>query len=142
MPAQTGTDPIVKEIRIAATPETVFEFFTEPAQMTRWLCSDATVDLRVGGVYDQTHQADDGQLYHLRSKFIEISPPRRLVFSWMFDKPFEGSDTVDSSVEVTFEPDGDGTLVRLVHHNVPEPARADHEGGWTTLLDRLRTVLG
>jgi uncharacterized protein YndB with AHSA1/START domain len=142
MNTQTGTEPIVKEIRIAATPETVFEFFTEPAQMTRWLCSEATVDLRVGGVYHQTHKADDGKLYHLRSKFIEITPPRRLVFTWMFDKLAHGVEWVESSVEVTFEPDGDGTLVRLVHHNVPEPLHADHSRGWTTLLERLHGVLG
>lgn len=35
----TSTDVVVKEIRIDARPETVFEFFTDPEKMTRWKAS-------------------------------------------------------------------------------------------------------
>jgi hypothetical protein len=43
-------------------------------------------------------------------------------------------------VEVTLEPDGDGTLVRLVHRDVPQGLWDDHNGGWTTLFGRLATL--
>lgn len=52
-----GTEPIVKEIRIDASSETVFAFFTEPEKLTRWLCDETTVDPRPGGVNHQTHRA-------------------------------------------------------------------------------------
>ena len=35
---------MVKEIHIDAAPEDVFPYFTEPAELTRWLCSEATTD--------------------------------------------------------------------------------------------------
>jgi uncharacterized protein YndB with AHSA1/START domain len=40
----------MKEVRIGASPETVFAFFTDPEKLTRWLYDGATVDPRPGGV--------------------------------------------------------------------------------------------
>jgi uncharacterized protein YndB with AHSA1/START domain len=45
-----------------------------------------------------------------------------------------------TTVEMTLEPDGDGTLVRLVHRELRASERADTEAGWTKLLDRLAVV--
>ena len=84
MPASIGTDPIVKEVRVQASPETVWGFFTEPEKMTRWLCTAATVDPRPGGVNNMTHTSDDGVDYHLESRFVEVEPPHRLLFTWKF----------------------------------------------------------
>ena len=141
MRTSIGTDPIVKEIRIEARPETVFAFFTEPEKMTRWLCSAATVDLHPGGVYDQTHTSDAGVDYHLESRFVEVEPPHRLLFTWKFATGTPEERAVTSTVEVTFEPDGDGTFVRLVHRDVPEGLHADHDAGWSALFGRLERLL-
>ena len=129
-----GTEPIVVERDIAASPETVFEFFTDPEKATRWLCIEATIDPRPGGVYLQTHPGNDGRMYHQQGKFVEVSPPGRLVFTWSFDD-------VESLVEVTLEPTDDGTRLRLVHSGLPEFALKDHESGWNELLDRLVGLL-
>ena len=48
----------MKEVRIKASPETVFAFFTDPVKFTRWLCDRATVDSRPGGINHQTHPGD------------------------------------------------------------------------------------
>lgn len=40
-------------------------------------------------------------------------------------------------VEVTLEPEGDGTLVRLRHFDLPEQAREMHGQGWELYLGRL-----
>ncbi|MBI3455682.1 MAG: DUF4242 domain-containing protein [Candidatus Rokubacteria bacterium] len=37
-------NPVECEVRIAARPETVFAFFTDPAKMTRWKGLRATLD--------------------------------------------------------------------------------------------------
>jgi hypothetical protein len=72
------------EVRIAARPDTVFPYFTDPALMTQWMGVRATLDPRPGGAFD-----------------------------------------------------GDGTLVRLVHRDLPEPSQAPHNHGWTHYLARL-----
>jgi uncharacterized protein YndB with AHSA1/START domain len=136
-----GTEPVVKEIHIDAKPETVFAFFVEPDKMTRWLCREATVDPRPGGINHQTHpvgyeHADRD--YYMRGEFVEVSPPSRVVFTWGFvDSP---TPPGSSTVEVTLEPDGDGTLLRFVHRDVHESERADYEKGWTRPLGRLADV--
>ena len=38
---------------------------------------------------------------------------------------------------MTLTPDGDGTLVRLRHLDLPEESRATHSEGWDLYLARL-----
>jgi len=45
------TAAIQREIRIAARPETVFAFLTDPAKMVRWKGKEATLEPRPGGIY-------------------------------------------------------------------------------------------
>ena len=42
-----------------------------------------------------------------------------------------------TAVEVSFTPDGDGTLVRLTHCRLPDRAVAFHRAGWEHYLARL-----
>jgi len=39
------------EVRIEARPETVFEFFVDPDETSRWKGSSAELDPRPGGTY-------------------------------------------------------------------------------------------
>src|SRR5680860_143821 len=45
------TDTLEREIRIRATPETVFSFLVDPMRMVEWFGTAATLDPRPGGVY-------------------------------------------------------------------------------------------
>jgi uncharacterized protein YndB with AHSA1/START domain len=137
MTEAVGTEPIVKEIRIEASPETVFGFFTEPDKLTRWLAAEATTDPRPGGINHQTHLPPDGTPYYLRGEFVEVTPPLRVVFTWGFDNADYGLPPGASTVEVTLEPDGEGTRLRLVHSGLPEDKRADHDAGWAGMLEQL-----
>jgi uncharacterized protein YndB with AHSA1/START domain len=130
------TDPIVKEVRIDAAPDTVFAFFTEPDKITRWLAEEATLDPRPGGINQQTHRDNDGKRYTMRGEFIEVARPSRVVFTWGFENSSVGVEPGASTVEVTLRPDGDGTLLRLVHRDLPA-AREGHDAGWDTMLERL-----
>jgi len=40
-------------------------------------------------------------------------------------------------VDVTLEPDGEGTLVTLVHRGLPDTEREGYDGGWQGLLEKL-----
>ena len=42
---------VEREVRIAARPETVFEFFTDPDKMVLWKGREADLDPQPGGIY-------------------------------------------------------------------------------------------
>jgi uncharacterized protein YndB with AHSA1/START domain len=134
---ETETAVVEREVRIRAQPETIFPFFTDPALMVRWQGSAVTLDPRPGGVYRV--QINDEHI--ARGQFIEVAPPHRLVFSW----GWEGQDTQvppgSSTVEVTLTPDGEHTIVRLLHRDLPsEESSQSHAVGWEHYLERLEIV--
>ncbi len=136
MPA-TGTDAIVREVRIAARPETVFPFLTDPEKMCRWMGVAATLDPRPGGVF----RCDVTGKNVARGEFVEVVPTSRVVFTW----GWEGGEAVPpgaSTVEIALEPDGDGTIVRLTHRGLPAGSLAAHTEGWNHYLQRLVTAAG
>jgi uncharacterized protein YndB with AHSA1/START domain len=131
------TEAIEREVRIDASPETVFDFFTDPAKMVRWKGVTAILDPRPGGVYRVQMNEQAVAL----GEYVVVDPPNRLVFTW----GWEGGDAVtppgSSTVEVTFVPDGDGTLVRLVHTGLPSPESVEAHGhGWDEYMPRLAIV--
>ena len=73
-------DPDVLEVsvHIQARPETVFPYFTDPARYVLWMGSQAVLEPRPGGVYRVT--MSNGVV--TSGEFLEVDPPRRLVFSW------------------------------------------------------------
>ena len=109
--AQIETDAVVREIHIEASPETVFPFFTDPSLMTRWMGRSATLDPRPGGalVVEVLEHAV------ARGEYVEVTPPRRVVFTWGWEGQEHPPPPGESTVEIDLEPDGSGTLVRLTH---------------------------
>lgn len=135
------TRPIVKEITIGASPETVFGFFTEPDKLTRWLCTEATVDPRPGGICHQTHWADDGSgPFYMRGEYTEVSPPSRVVFTWGWEGTEFNTQPGSTTVEVTLEAEDDGTRLTLVHSGLAEAARDGHDSGWVHKLEKLASA--
>ena len=124
------------EVRIAARPETVFEFFTDPEKMVLWKGRLADLDPQPGGIY----RVEMGERVVARGEYVEVDAPSRVVFTWGWEGQESGPHAVppgSSRVEVTVEPDGEGTLVRLRHLDLPEEARQIHGEGWDLYLSRL-----
>ncbi len=130
------TNVITREIRIAARPETIFSFFTDPAKMARWKGRQATLDPRPGGVY----RVDINGTYVARGEFVEIVPYRRIVFTWGWEGENPLPPPGTSTVEVVLIPDGDSTIVRLTHRDLPADALDSHTHGWEHYLARLALV--
>jgi uncharacterized protein YndB with AHSA1/START domain len=124
---------IVREVRIGAPPHEVFPFFTDPDKMILWKAIEATLDPRPGGLFRIDVTGHDVAL----GQYVEIDPPRRVVFTFGWES--EGSPVPPGSttVEITLVPDGEGTLVRLVHSGVPDEIRAGSSEGWDHYLARL-----
>jgi uncharacterized protein YndB with AHSA1/START domain len=132
-PAAPSGD-IVREVRIAAPPEAVFAFFTDPDRYARWKGRSADLDPRPGGVY----RVDIDGTNVVRGEFVEVDPARRVVFTWGWEGgPLSPGAT---TVEVELTPDGDGTLLRLTHRGLPEEAKGEHAAGWDHFLPRLVVV--
>jgi uncharacterized protein YndB with AHSA1/START domain len=157
MPATpAGTSALEHEVRIAARPETVFSYFTDPGRIVRWMGSDATLDPRPGGVFRLVFRPNLEVFEYLAStegvseevaprytenavlgEFVEVEPPNRIVFTWGYERELFAMPPQASSVEVSLTPDGDDTVVRLVHRRLPENSITFHRGGWDHYLPRL-----
>jgi uncharacterized protein YndB with AHSA1/START domain len=129
-----AAEPLVaREVRIAAPPETVWQYFVDPEKLARWIGTSLSLDLRPGG---QIKLLVAGQ--HLSGgTYLEIDPPRRLVYTMGWDEPNHPIPPGSTRVEIDLTPDGDGTLLQFRHLGLPADAIDDHDGGWKHYLDRL-----
>jgi uncharacterized protein YndB with AHSA1/START domain len=129
----TAPPDIVREVVIAAPPDEVFPYFTDPEKMIVWKAVEATLDPRPGGVFRIDVTGRDVA----RGEYVEIDPPRRVVFTFGWESAGSPVPPGSTTVEITLLPDGDGTRVRLVHSGVPDGIRARSTEGWDHYLSRL-----
>ena len=124
---------IEREVRVAARPETVFAFWTDPERMARWMGRDIRLDPRPGGALRIDYNGSD----IVSGRFVEVDPPTRIVLTWGWEAPGDPTPPGASTVEVDFVADGDGTLVRLRHTGLVEEAVSGHAEGWDQFLPSL-----
>ena len=124
---------IEREVRVAARPETVFAFWTDPERMARWMGRDIRLDPRPGGALRIDYNGSD----IVSGRFVEVDPPTRIVLTWGWEAPGDPTPPGASTVEVDFVPDGDSTLVRLRHTGLVEEAVSGHAEGWDQFLPSL-----
>jgi uncharacterized protein YndB with AHSA1/START domain len=135
---ETTTETSVeREIAIAASPETVWEFLVDPEKAVLWMGQTASLDPRPGGEYRvgviPGHTAS--------GEFVELDPPHRLVFTWGWEPGPDGPNPVapgSSTIEIELVATGDGTTLHFVHRDLPTQAAAESHGhGWDHYLERL-----
>jgi len=136
MDAPRVTELIEYEVRIAARPETVFAYFTDPARMVEWMGTEATLDPRPGGVCRIDVTGDAVMI----GEFVEVETPHRLVLSWGWERAWFETPRRSTVVEVSFTPDGEDTILRLSHGRLPAVAVDFHRNGWEHFLERLAEV--
>ncbi|MGH2663595.1 MAG: SRPBCC family protein [Actinomycetota bacterium] len=66
------------EIRIPTCPEIAFSFFVDPEKYPSWQGVRAELDPQPGGIYRVEMETGDVA----RGEYLEVDPPRRLVFTW------------------------------------------------------------
>ena len=107
------TPTVTEELLIEASPETIFEFFTQPELMARWMGSSVQLEPVAGGLFAT---AIGGNF--VRGEFIEVAPFERIVFTW----GWIGSSVVppgSTVVTFTFNPNEEGhTLLRMTHEGL------------------------
>lgn len=124
---------------LPAPVDLVFQAWTDPYLLSCWFApadgipTKAEVDLRVGGRYriEMGRRTAAGE-------YLEITPPTRLVFTWVW----LGEDEHETVVTAEFTPLGKETLLSLTHDRLPEEVDCmGFEAGWEANLARLVRLL-
>jgi uncharacterized protein YndB with AHSA1/START domain len=110
-----------------ASAEDVFDAWTSPEVMRRWLHAGpdwdtpvAEVDLRVGGAVRIVMRRPDGRTAGARGEYTVIDRPHRLVMTWTFDD----APSNQQLVELAFS-----------------ERRQSQNEGWRLCLDELERLL-
>ena len=131
-----------------APAESVFNAWLSPRMLrlwwpsgTGWATPIAEVDPRVGGRLRLVMRAPDGEEFGGSGEYLEITPPKRLVFTWTWDgHPGHGGAQV---VEVDLEQRADETTrVVLTNRGLrDEESKRSHRAGWEASFDNLDRAL-
>ncbi|HEX8235025.1 MAG TPA: SRPBCC domain-containing protein [Abditibacteriaceae bacterium] len=144
-------EPTIVISRVFDAPRSlVFEAWTKPEHVRRWWgCRASTlaiceVDLREGGAYRYVMQMPDGSEYPFKGVYREITAPRRLVHTQIFD--VEPYSQYEMLVTVTFdEQDGKTTVTETILHSSVEARDGHLASGMATgvgeTLSRLEELL-
>lgn len=135
---------------LPATPEEVFDAYTDAEQQTIWFgildqepgVVEIEVDLRVGGTQTAVWGPNPDTLFREVQTFLEVDRPRRLVTESTGTSP-DGS-TLTTRIEVTFEAATGGTLMTVFQTGFPTDDVRDFfadevmPGAWTRIEEFLK----
>jgi uncharacterized protein YndB with AHSA1/START domain len=130
-----------------ASAERVFRAWTQPAALREWWCppgwiaGDVEIDLRVGGLYRIVMRRCDGaREIAVRGRFLEIRPPNRLAFTWLWEGAFgTGPET---KIVLELRQVAEITELVLRHEDFADAdARQQHWSGWLIACGRLDRFL-
>lgn len=129
---------VEREIRVEASPEVVYGYFTQPDLMTRWMGVSAKLEPEPGGlVYVDLNGANVA-----RGSYLELTPHERIVFTWGWDEAGHEVPAGSTTVTVTLTPEGDATIVQLRHSGLTGVWVERHAEGWDHYMARLGVAGG
>jgi uncharacterized protein YndB with AHSA1/START domain len=139
-------DAVRCEMFIAAPPARVFQAITDPRQMLQWWgqkemyrTTKCETDVRVNGKWISTGVNATGETFQVSGEYLEVDPPRLLVYTWI--ATWTGS--LKTTVRWELEPHNQGTIVKLQHHGFASQADAakSHGEGWQRVLSWIQAFL-
>ena len=133
------THQIQLKRKIAATPDEVYEAWTDAASLSQWMVpivggrTEAQADARVGGALRIKMYGLSSQ-HEQPAEYLRLERPRLVEFSWVADPA-----APRSIVTVELKPIGKThTELTLTHRLLPnETAAESHQRGWDSGLDGL-----
>ena len=141
---------------IAASRESLYRCWTEPALMTQWFApkpwsvTHAEADVRPGGVNLVVMRGPDGQEFPNPSVYLEVVPHSRIVATDAYTRAWEPSAKPFMTLILTFEDIGGGITrytARARHWSTADREAHEKMGfheGWgicTTQLAELAATL-
>ena len=136
---------------IAASCESLYRCWTEPALIVRWFTPPpwktiaAEIDVRPGGANLITMQGPDGSLMPNAGQYLEVLPDRRLVFTDAFVGDWVPSAKPFFTCVLTFDDEAGQTryTARARHWNAEDCAAHEKMGfhtGWGIATDQLAAL--
>jgi uncharacterized protein YndB with AHSA1/START domain len=139
-----GEHTVVIRRRIAATPEELFDAWTNADGMRDWMCPgnirsvEVRMEPRMGGSL-LVIMRDPDKTYEHKGQFTIVDRPSRLAFTWIAD----ATDMQPTLVTVEFVRVTDlETDLILTHERFPRQEVSDqYRGGWSQIAARLDAYL-
>jgi uncharacterized protein YndB with AHSA1/START domain len=133
------------ERTFAASAEDVFDAWTSPEVMRRWLhpapdwtTPEAEVDLRVGGTIRVVMRRPDGTESRAQGEYTLIDRPHRLVMTWSFYDDLSN----EQLIELCFSESEGSTTVLMLNTRISTDERRDAQDvGWRGCFDELERAL-
>ena len=132
---------------LAAPREEVFAACVDPERLATWwgpsgfTAPSIELDVRAGGAYRIAMQPPGAELFHLHGEFLEVEPPRRLSYTFVWE-PLDPDDR-ETIVALSFVETAAGTNLLVEQGIFATEARYEvHRNGWTEALERLAYTLG
>ncbi|MEU3184066.1 SRPBCC family protein [Streptomyces sp. NPDC006923] len=123
-----GRTALRMERRLAHPPERVWAAITEPASLRQWFPSEVSVELAPGGAMGFRFPGVSGP--GMTGTVTDVDEPRLFAFTW-------GTD----HLSWTIAPDGEGSLLTLVHTFDDLPGAASFAAGWHRCVAALGRLL-
>jgi uncharacterized protein YndB with AHSA1/START domain len=123
---------LTKEIWIDAPPEQVFAYLVQPDLATAWMGDESWNDPRPGGVFRLDIRGNVAS-----GEFVEVDPPRRVVYTWGWEGDGQIHPPGSTTVEFDLESQDGGTRVRLRHSGLTDKGVEMHGQGWDQFLPEL-----
>jgi uncharacterized protein YndB with AHSA1/START domain len=127
-----------RRLLIAARPEIVFSYFTDPVKLQQWKGSQPLLAPHPGGVF-QLNVADKQPMHGI---YLELEEFSRIVFTWGWTDESMGVPPGGSKVEINLRAVDEGCELRIRHYGLPTPAIAGNSAGWEHYLPRLAAAAG
>ena len=131
---------------IDAPIEATFHQWTDPESRRQWSApgdgwmTEATSDLRVGGVWRVRFGPSPDEMYTVDGVYQVVDPPHRLVYSSVFRYP--DGRAFETQTTVTFEARSGGTLLTFVDAGFPPGEDLGmFEAGTVAVLDAFKRVV-
>jgi len=140
----SGGHMLVIRRRIAATPEELFDAWTDGEGMREWMCPgnilsvEVRLEPRVGGSL-LVIMRDPDKTYEHKGQFTILDRPSKLAFTWIA----AATDMQPTLVTLEFLriSETESELV-LTHEHFPRKDASDqYRGGWGQIVDRLDVYL-
>lgn len=116
--------------------ETLFNYWIDPSLLKTWWPPEAEIEPKIDGKY---HLSWPNQNWHLRGRYTEFDPSKKLSFTWTWDH--EPDDMTE--VKLVFEPISENAARLTLTHGTYLPtekgreSRKNHVEGWMYFLGRL-----
>jgi uncharacterized protein YndB with AHSA1/START domain len=131
---------LVFERRLHHPIDVVWQAITDPNELSKWYLPEAKIEGRSGGKVEFSFSGDAFGAGRVTGNILVWDPPYVFEHEWIVDRPgFQKGEFGVLRWELFRE--GDGTLLKLTHRNLPSQIARNFAPGVHAILDRLEGFL-